>query len=92
MNTLPSPPKGNPDLYEHAKEMVKEAYKKPQWNGERWKKALGHCLQSMFETRSVWTLKDLTDEQLLLIMGKAHKIIERKTKREHDKTLHLQEM
>lgn len=73
----PMQPKGNPDLYRHATDMMKEAYKKPKHNGEKHKKHVGHILQSQFG-RKVWTLKDLDDAQLLQIMGQSNKLIERK--------------
>ena len=75
-------PKGNKDLYEHAKEMMKEAYKKPKHNGKRYDKMLGHLLQSLFQSKDVWTLKDLDDAQLLKLMGQADEIIKRKRERE----------
>jgi hypothetical protein len=64
-------PKGNLDLYNHATELCKLAWKKSSWNGEKYKKKLGFLLQGHFG-KDVWTLKDLDDEQLLVILKKAH--------------------
>jgi hypothetical protein len=68
-------PKGNLDLYNHAVQMCKEAFKKKVWNGDKYKRKLGFLLQGNFG-RDVWTLKDLDDSQLLTIMKKAHDRIE----------------
>jgi hypothetical protein len=64
-------PRGNKDLYEHAQEMCKDAWKRASWNREKWSKKLGFMLLGNFGD-GVWTLKDLDDAQLLFIMGKAN--------------------
>jgi hypothetical protein len=80
-------PRGNKDLYEHAVEMCREA-----WSGkgktlpskrrkEKREKSLGFILQHFFG-KSVWTLKDLDDAQLLFIMKEADIRIQRHADRE----------
>jgi hypothetical protein len=64
------PPKGSPELYQKAVELHKIAYKRPSWNGEKYKKKLGHMLQMVFG-KSVWTFKDLSDGQLEVIINYA---------------------
>ena len=57
------PPKGSPELYAQAVEIHKKAFKKEQWNREKYQKSTGHILQSIFG-KAVWTLKDLDDTGL----------------------------
>lgn len=64
-------PIGNMDLYNHAQEMMEEAYKKDIWSKKRWEKKLGHLLQNVFNKKDIWTLKDLDDYRLLKIMEMA---------------------
>lgn len=67
MDKAPMPPKGNIDLYNKAVEEHKRVFKKAIWNGEKYKKKTGHMLQSLFG-KKVWTLKDLDDRQLKIII------------------------
>ena len=64
-------PKANLDLYNHAVEMCQKAWKPPTWKSDKYKRKLGFMLQSYFG-KSVWTLKDLDDAQMLFIMNKAN--------------------
>lgn len=72
----PTPPKGNLELYEKAVELHKSAYKRVNDDKEAYKVKTGHMLQHLFG-KSVWTLKDLRDEQLEIVIGFCNEKIER---------------
>lgn len=63
----PMPPKGSPKLYKKACELHKRVFNKAIWNKDKYKVKTGHMLQSLYG-RSVWTLKDLNDNELLKII------------------------
>ncbi len=72
----PMPPKGDVELYEKAVELHKSAYKRVKDSKEAYKIKLGHMLQHLFG-KSVWTLKDLRDEQLEVVIDFCEKKIEK---------------
>ena len=81
-NTLPMPPKGDPELYAKAQALVKEAwprmFRKKGGHSKSKGGALGYVLQAVLKNKDVWTLKDLDDYQLQTIIYQAHKRIEKK--------------
>ncbi len=68
----PMQPRGSVELYSKAADIHKKAYKRLSWNGEKYKLKTGHMLQKLFG-KSVWTLKDLNDDELLKIIDFSEK-------------------
>jgi hypothetical protein len=56
-------PKGNFELYTKAVELHEKVYRRASWDKEKYQIKIGHMLQGLFG-KYVWTLKDLSDEQL----------------------------
>ncbi len=81
-DTLPMPPKGDPELYAKAQALVKEAwpriFKKKGGHSKSKGGGFGYVLQAVLGNKDVWTLKDLDDYQLQDIIYKAHKRIDQK--------------
>ncbi len=81
---VPMEPIGTKEIYEKAKALSKIAYA-DMYKAKAGKKkekgaAIGFMLQQMFGRR-VWTLKDLTDEQLNVVITNSERVIERLKRR-----------
>ncbi len=67
-SSTPMPPKGDVELYDKARKMHKALYKKDCWSREKYTRKIGFQLRGIFG-EGVWTFKDLTNIQLIQVIG-----------------------
>lgn len=70
-------PRGNLALYQEAVELHHRAYRKLQFSKKHYDERIGYMLLNLFG-KGFWTLKDLDDTQLAIVIRHANHKIEKR--------------